>query len=327
MTRASTIDFYQVKADGTPDTSSQCALVAVGCLAVVSFEATYFPITPFISNILFRNGVTFEATSVLSVEYSCPLTPTDGRGGPELPEAAMTRNPFQLRKTEANMDQPTPKRTRSRPRGQILVVAAIAMISMIGGVALILEGGNAYAHQRGVQNAADAVANAGATVLAQQLGGATKTDADVAAAVNAIATANQLDSVAALLHEPGRPAAQQRRRCRHRIRRLRHASATASCPPRRPGVHATGNQLFDTAFARVIGINQFTASADATAIAGPLAGGQFLPVVFPVNIADCETNGDLGIERGRLEDEPARAIHRSARSTSCPCARPAAARS
>ena len=52
--------------------------VAVGCLAVVSFEATYFPITPFISNILFKNGVTFEATSVLSVEYSCPLTPTDG---------------------------------------------------------------------------------------------------------------------------------------------------------------------------------------------------------------------------------------------------------
>jgi Flp pilus assembly protein TadG len=71
------IDFYQVNADGTPNTTSQCALVAVGCLAVVSFEATYFPITPFISNILFKNGVTFEAVSVLSVEYSCPLTPTD----------------------------------------------------------------------------------------------------------------------------------------------------------------------------------------------------------------------------------------------------------
>ena len=95
------------------------------------------------------------------------------------------------------MDQTTPKRTRNRPRGQILVVAVIAMISMIGGVALILDGGNAYAHQRGVQNGADAVANAGATVIAQELGGATKTDADVAAAVNAIATANQLDSVAA----------------------------------------------------------------------------------------------------------------------------------
>jgi Flp pilus assembly protein TadG len=73
-----TVDFYQVKADGTPDTSKQCALVAVGCLAVVSFEATYQPITPLIGNIVFKNGVTFTARSVLSVEYSCPLNPLDG---------------------------------------------------------------------------------------------------------------------------------------------------------------------------------------------------------------------------------------------------------
>jgi Flp pilus assembly protein TadG len=71
------IDFFQVKADGTPDTSKQCALVAVGCLAVVSFEATYQPITPLIGDIIFKNGVTFTAKSVLSVEFSCPLTPTD----------------------------------------------------------------------------------------------------------------------------------------------------------------------------------------------------------------------------------------------------------
>jgi Flp pilus assembly protein TadG len=72
------IDFYQVNADGTPDTSAQCALIAVGCLAVVSFEATYQPITPFIGNIIFKNGVTFTARSVLSVEFSCPLNPLDG---------------------------------------------------------------------------------------------------------------------------------------------------------------------------------------------------------------------------------------------------------
>jgi len=70
---------------------------------------------------------------------------------------------------------------RDGQRGQILVVAVLAMISMIGGVALILEGGNAYAHQRIVQNGADAVANIGATTLAQRLGGVTTTDANVAA--------------------------------------------------------------------------------------------------------------------------------------------------
>jgi Flp pilus assembly protein TadG len=66
------IDFYEVNPDGTPNTAIPC--IDVGCLAVVSFQATYFPITPFVSNILFRNGVTFEAVSVLSVEYACPNT-------------------------------------------------------------------------------------------------------------------------------------------------------------------------------------------------------------------------------------------------------------
>jgi TadE-like protein len=68
------VTYWQVAPDGTPDKSKpQCtSLVAVGCLAVVSFEATYRPITPIISNILFASGVTFQATSQLSVEYSCP---------------------------------------------------------------------------------------------------------------------------------------------------------------------------------------------------------------------------------------------------------------
>jgi Flp pilus assembly protein TadG len=81
-----TADFYQVKADGTPDISKPCSLVAVGCLAVVTFEATYHPITPIIGNILFKNGVTFKATSVLSVEYSCPLDPTDAVAAASCPK-------------------------------------------------------------------------------------------------------------------------------------------------------------------------------------------------------------------------------------------------
>lgn len=66
------IDFYQVASDGTPDLANECDLVAVGCLAVLSFEATYTPITPLIGNIVFKTGVTLEAKSVLSVEYRCP---------------------------------------------------------------------------------------------------------------------------------------------------------------------------------------------------------------------------------------------------------------
>jgi hypothetical protein len=67
-----TVAFYQRNLDGTPNLDDECDLVAVGCIAVVEFEATYRPITPMIANILFGEGVTFQARSVLGVEYRCP---------------------------------------------------------------------------------------------------------------------------------------------------------------------------------------------------------------------------------------------------------------
>jgi Flp pilus assembly protein TadG len=82
------VDFYQVNADGTPNTSTPCALsqIAVGCMATVSFEATYQPITPLIGSIVFKNGVTFTATSTLSVEYSCPANRNDGVAAASCPK-------------------------------------------------------------------------------------------------------------------------------------------------------------------------------------------------------------------------------------------------
>ena len=66
------VGFYQMADDGTPDYGDPCDLVAVGCLAVVSFEATYQPITPMIGDLVFGGGVDFTAQSILSVEYRCP---------------------------------------------------------------------------------------------------------------------------------------------------------------------------------------------------------------------------------------------------------------
>ena len=83
-----TVSFYQVNADGTPNLAVPCALsqIAVGCMATVSFEATYQPITPLIGNIIFNNGVTFTATSTLSVEYSCPANRNDGVAAANCPK-------------------------------------------------------------------------------------------------------------------------------------------------------------------------------------------------------------------------------------------------
>jgi Flp pilus assembly protein TadG len=202
---------------------------------------------------------------------------------------------------EVKMNRPRrPADRRTGERGQILIVAVLALIAMIGGVSLILEGGNAYAHQRVAQNGADAVANAGATVLAQRLGGGAQTDTDVVVAATSVAASNALDSYSAyytdvkgqLLTAAGTNAPNQA------------AAAQVGggiIPPATQGIQVVGHQTFPTTFARVIGMNSFRASADATAVTGALTGGEFLPVIFPVNIVDCDVSGDLGVGEANWE--------------------------
>ena len=182
---------------------------------------------------------------------------------------------------------------RTRASGQVIVIAALAMVTMIGGVALILEGGNAYAHQRETQNASDAVANAGATVLAEKLGGTTKTDADVVNAMLATSNANFLNSYAGVYTDVTGHMLTPAGATTTSTAAAAHVGG-GTIPSNAQGVQAFGSQNVPTTFGRVIGFNQFTASADAISVTGALTGGVFLPVVFPVNIVDCDTNGDLG---------------------------------
>jgi Flp pilus assembly protein TadG len=80
-----TVNFYQQNTDGTPNTSKACNPIANGCLAVVSFEATYHPLTPIIGSFIFPNGVDFTAKSVLSVEFRCPNTTLSADQCPKQP--------------------------------------------------------------------------------------------------------------------------------------------------------------------------------------------------------------------------------------------------
>jgi hypothetical protein len=180
-----------------------------------------------------------------------------------------------------------------RPRGQVIVVAALAMISIVGGVALVLEAGNAYAHQRGTQNASDAVANSGAAVLAERLGGIAKTDSQVDTAMGNVSVLNGLGGYAGYYTDvsgdflsPG-GAVVGGKGSAARV-------GDGLIPPGAQGVQVDGSQTFGTTFANVLGFPQFTASAEAIAVAGALAGGGIMPIVIPVNIVDCEKNGDLG---------------------------------
>jgi putative Flp pilus-assembly TadE/G-like protein len=187
-----------------------------------------------------------------------------------------------------------PRRSRHGERGQVLVIAVGAMVAIIALVALVLEGGNAYAQQRQTQNGADAAANAGAAVLALRFADGSLGDADVDTAVTNSATANDLDN-------------HQGYYTNVRGEYLDTAGSIVAkgsaalvgggvIPSGAQGVAVDGSRLFDAFFGRVIGFTQFTSSADATAVAGALIGGAFLPVVFPINISDCEINGSLGAQ-------------------------------
>src|SRR5262249_33279845 len=147
---------------------------------------------------------------------------------------------------------------RGRERGQIIVLFALGLVAFIGGVALVVDAGNAYAQQRGVQNGADAAANAGAVVLAQRLGGATKTDADVAAAVSFSATQNNVGEAAYYVNVSGQPI-DSTGAAVTAANAMAVGNALGVIPPNAQGVHVGGTRTFGTTFARVIGISSFTA--------------------------------------------------------------------
>jgi Flp pilus assembly protein TadG len=190
-------------------------------------------------------------------------------------------------------------RGRRRSEGQILVIFALGLIAMLAGVALVIEGGNAYQQQRSVQNAADAAAEAGTVVIAQGLGtnGVAKSDANVASAITASALFNSIAATAYYTNWQGQPLDASGNVVAKNLAVQVGSAPGGAIPPNAQGVHASGTRTFGTTIGHVIGFNNFTAGAEATAVAGAPTGGLLLPVVFPINITDCSGNGSLGTAR------------------------------
>lgn len=189
------------------------------------------------------------------------------------------------------------RRDRSRSdQGQILVIVGVGLIAMIAMVGLVIDGGNAWGEQRQAQNAADAMANAGATVIAQHIKGATKTSGDVGCAVEAAASLNEVTNPTAVYTDVYgvviTPEVQ-----------VAACGGGGGIPSSAQGVKAQGDRDFDTYLMRVVGISNLTASADATSVAGLLTGTcvassgcGLLPVTFPLTITACDgTNQQVQI--------------------------------
>jgi hypothetical protein len=168
-------------------------------------------------------------------------------------------------------------------RGQVLVLAVLAMAFLIGMAGLIIDGGAVFAQQRIAQNGADGAANAGAIALAQwstDKGGAIQ-DAQVDAAVQDIADRNGLQNpVAVYTDNLGVPIPGE-------------TVGDGSIPTSARGVKVNGNRDASATFSRLIGFDTLTANAEATAIIGPLAGCSadspcgLIPVTFPVQVSTC----------------------------------------
>lgn len=157
-----------------------------------------------------------------------------------------------------------------KQRGQILVLVAIMLVAMLAMLALVLDGGTAYAKRREAQNAADAGALAGARVFCE-----TRDSAQAEAA--------------AVVYAEDRNGAT-------------HALATAA----EPGVVTVTAQItYPTYFAHLVGFTEL--GAEATAAAGcevPSVGRNILPIGWacqrpslldtePITGTDCLTEDQI----------------------------------
>ncbi len=177
----------------------------------------------------------------------------------------------------------------SRVRGQILVIAVLAMVAIVGMTGLVIDGGALFAQQRVAQNGSDAAATAGTVVIAEKLGGATRTGAQVYAAIDAVAAANGLGGWSAVYTDDYGTSLGV------------GVDTNTAIPNAARGVRAGGSRQVDTTFSRVFGFDTIPASAEATVVAGALSGEcvadedgcALLPVTFPVQVSQCDSSGNL----------------------------------
>lgn len=189
--------------------------------------------------------------------------------------------------------------------GQVLVLFVGGLLALMAGIAIVVDGGNAFAQQRVTQNAVDAAADAGAAVLvnnvATQSGTLPKTGSDVLGAVDSVASKNGIGTPTAyyttisgqciltsqsvqttqappcnVALDPLNPPVQV---TSGSIPTVGPDAAfkpqcplpygtPASTPASACGVAVYGSKTFQTYVAGAIGISQLTARATATAVAG-----------------------------------------------------------
>jgi hypothetical protein len=194
-----------------------------------------------------------------------------------------------------------------------------AMVAILAAVAVTIDGGNAFAQQRAVQNGSDGAAEGGAVVMAAKLAGASTPaggwDAAVNSAVLANAAANDIAVTGAYYTDIcGIPLTMDGSAALNGNGTYNLNSAaevgsgypsnsqtTPDCPSLSvgppAGVLVYGHKLVRTWIAGIAGIDTIDVKTQATAVAGYLQGAcdasegsacTLLPVTVPVNALTCD---------------------------------------
>ena len=174
---------------------------------------------------------------------------------------------------------------RRQESGQVLVIVAMALITLIAMVGLVVDGGYAWGRQRTTQNGADAIAKAGAIVILEWLDEKPQTSGDVGCAVEMAETENGVEIERAEFTDHTGDALGVA---------VPPCGTSGAIPAAAQGIRAEASQTFDTFLMSVIGFPQLTATANATAIVGPITGsGVGLPVTFPQTLKLCDESGKV----------------------------------
>jgi Flp pilus assembly protein TadG len=167
--------------------------------------------------------------------------------------------------------------------GQSLVIIALAMVAIIGMVALVMDGGYAYLERRRVQNAADAAALAGARGLIKP-----ESEITIREMIDEYAVRNGISNPSTNIRAYFVDAANQIVPNTHQ----QVGSNNNTVPSTASGVVVQATEHHATFFARLIGFPNMTVSAVAQAgleAAGPTTGMAPIAVKEDVWITDTKT--------------------------------------
>jgi hypothetical protein len=168
---------------------------------------------------------------------------------------------------------------RSRQRGQAIALLALALATIVAGVAVVVDGGYAFAQRRASQNAADFGAMAGTRVIGLHRTGNPASGAQVSAAIDVALAANDASLVeATYINEDGLD--------------LGPVSGAGSIPQTAFGVVVEAKTSWKPFLLGVLGITDWEAGSIATAeTPGHVLGGGVMPVGLEDtrfnNLRDC----------------------------------------